>query len=181
MYSRDIITGSIKFNSFIFSNSLLIVQRTLLLLPVLILSCKQPATKTSSGTAFANADVQAVPVPFTLTSGNINSDSAVFETAGITASIVNSGTGMQTIHITREGRRLVNYMRAIDTSDTVIPIPQLMITGTDTAVGINTAPAGTRKIFFKIKNNKATYTRMTDSVKETAAGIKKAPADEEAF
>ncbi|MET3875989.1 hypothetical protein ABIE50_001401 [Chitinophaga sp. OAE865] len=175
-------TGSIKFNSFIFSNKLLIVQRTLLLLPVLILSCKQPATKTSSGAASAAiSDVQAEPAPFTLTSGNINSDSAIFEAAGITASIANSGTGMQTIHITREGRRLINYMRAIDTSDTVIPVPQLIITGTDTAVGINTIPATSRKIFFKIKNNKATYTRIADSVKETATGIKKAPADAGAF
>ncbi|WP_142683840.1 hypothetical protein [Chitinophaga polysaccharea] len=156
------------------------MQRTLLLLPVLILSCKQPATKTSSGAAVIS-DIQAEPVPFTLTSGNINSDSAIFEAAGITASIANSGTGMQTIHITREGRRLINYMRAIDTSDTVIPVPQLIITGTDTAVGINTTPATSRKIFFKIKNNKATYTRIADSVKETATGIKKAPADAGAF
>lgn len=153
------------------------MQRTLLLLPVLLLSCKQPATKTPTGSAPATtADVQAVPVPFTLTSGNTNSDSAIFEAAGITAAIVNSGTGMQTIHITREGRRLINYMRAVDAGDTVIPIPQLMITGTDTVVGINTSPTVPRKIFFKIKNNKATYTRMTDS-----AGIKKAPADAGAF
>lgn len=156
------------------------MQRTLLLLPVLMLSCKQPATKTPSGAA-ASA-IQAAPVPFTLTNGNINSDSAVFEAAGITASIANSGAGMQTIHITREGRRLINYMRAIDTIDTLIPVPQLMITGTDTVVAINTAPAGTRKIFFKIKNNKATYTRLVDSIKETAAdSIKKAPADAGAF
>lgn len=155
------------------------MQKTLLLLSVFILSCKQPATKNPSGTASAAmADAQAAPVPFTLTSGDINSDTAVFEVAGITASIVNSGSGMQTIHITREGRRLINYMRAIDTGDTVIPIPQLIITGTDTAVGINTTPAATRKIFFKIKNNKATYTR---SLEETAAGIKKAPADAGAF
>jgi hypothetical protein len=155
------------------------VQRTLLLLPVLILSCKQPATKTPSEAIPATlTGAKTVPVPFSLISGNTNSDSAVFEAAGITASIANSGTGMQTIHITREGKRLINYMRAIDSTVTAIPVPQLIITGTDTVVGLNTDPVTTRKIFFKIKNNRATYTKTDDSSEETAPDtIKKAPAD----
>ncbi|MDR6565439.1 hypothetical protein [Chitinophaga ginsengisegetis] len=153
------------------------MQRTLLLLPVLILSCKQPATKTPQEAASVT-ETQAVPVPFTVISGNINSDSAVFEAAGITAAIANSGTGMQTIHITREGKRLINYMRAIDSTAKAIPVPQLIITGTDTVVGLSTAPAAARNIFFKIKNNKATYIKTGNSSKETAPDtIKKAPAD----
>jgi len=155
------------------------VQRTLLLLPVLLLGCKQPATKTPQEATPANVTgTQTVPVPFSLISGNINSDSAVFEAAGITASIANSGTGMQTIHITREGKRLINYMRAIDSAAATIPVPQLMITGTDTAVGFNTEPAANRKIFFKIKNNRATYTKMGNAPAGPAPDtIKKAPAD----
>ncbi|SEW27735.1 hypothetical protein [Chitinophaga arvensicola] len=151
------------------------MQRTLLLLAVLFIGCTQPASrsaadKTTAATSIANAK----PEPFRLISGKTDSDSAVFEAAGITASIANAANGIQTIHITREGKRLINYMRAIDSNATAIPVPQLIITGTDTAVGFNT-----NKILFKIKDNRATYTKVDGPV--VADSIKKAPADAGAF
>jgi hypothetical protein len=109
------------------------------------LACGQPAEKEGALTE----------TPFTLVHGNVNSDSAVFEQAGITAAFTNT-RGMQVIHITRQGKRLINYMRAIDSGATVIPTPSLIIKGGDTSVAVK---AGARHFFFPIKNNKATYVK----------------------
>ena len=126
------------------------MYRSLLLIPVLFLGCQQQSVKEASR---ANGSGAATETPFTLVHGNVNSDSAVFEQAGITASFANSG-GMQVIHITRQGKRLINYMRAIDSTNTVIPVPSLIIKGMDTSVEVK---AGARHFFFRIKNNKAIY------------------------
>jgi hypothetical protein len=150
------------------------VQRTLLLLPVLFIGCTQPSSTSTAGkTAAATTRAAVKPKPFRLISGKTDSDSAVFEAAGITAAIANGANGIQTIHITREGKRLINYMRAVDSGATTIPVPQLILTGTDTAVGFNNS-----KILFNIKNNRATYTKVDGT---TADSIKKAPADAGAF
>lgn len=148
------------------------MQRILLLLPVLFFGCKQPASKSTAEKTAATVNMREVkPQPFDLISGKIESDSAVFEAAGITAAIGNGPNGIQTIHITREGKRLINYMRAIDSTATTIPVPQLIITGTDTAVGFNMG-----KMRFNIKNNRATYTKG-DEATASDDSIKKAPAD----
>lgn len=157
------------------------MYRTLLLIPILLLSCQQStpgeAAKTNS---IAKPAEKTKPIPFKLISGNTESDSAVFEAKGITATIVNSSAGMQTIHITQNGKRLINYMRAVDSSAKAIPLPELLITATDTAVGFNIPSPSARKFFFKIKNNKATYTKITDAPAGPDS-IKKAPADAGAF
>ncbi|MEC5142145.1 hypothetical protein [Chitinophaga sp. 212800010-3] len=113
--------------------------------------------------------------PFRLISGNTAGDSAVFEAADIVTTIANTGSGMQTIHIMRQGKRLINYMRAVDTGNNVIPTPQLHIAGTDTAVVLNVQRKDSSgPIIFKIKNNKATHNRSEKATK-------KAPADAGAF
>ncbi|HEY9258618.1 hypothetical protein [Chitinophaga sp.] len=153
------------------------MYRALLLLPILLLSCQQPAQQEAGQTNTpAKPAKESAPIPFKLISGNAGSDSAVFETEGITAAIVNSSAGMQTIHITQNGKRLINYMRALDSGVTVIPVPELIITGTDTSVGFNIPSPSARKFFFKIKNNKATYTKIADAPM-AADSIKKGPAD----
>lgn len=158
------------------------MYRIILLIPVLLFGCQQSAhQETAKAGSSQKTATTNTPVPFKLISGNMNSDSAVFEAAGITASIANPSAGMQTIHITQHGKRLINYMRAIDSNAAVIPVPELFITGTDTLVGFNIQQPSARKFFFKIKNNKATYTKMTDPQAAAADTIKKAPADAGAF
>jgi hypothetical protein len=120
------------------------VYRCLFLLAVLCLACGQSAKEGA-----------LTEIPFTLTHGSVNSDSAVFEQAGITAAFTNT-RGMQVIHITRQGKRLINYIRAIDSGATVIPTPGLIIKGGDTSVAVKT---GSRHFFFLIKNNRATYVK----------------------
>ena len=71
-------------------------------------------------------------------------------------------------------------MRAIDSNVTTIPVPELLIVGTDTSVGFNISAPSARKFFFKIKNNKATYTKTADNP-ATTDSIKKAPADARAL
>ncbi|MBO9730380.1 MAG: hypothetical protein J7623_17200 [Chitinophaga sp.] len=153
------------------------MYRILLLLPVLLFSCQEPARQgTNNGTSSAKPSKAAAPVPFKRIDGSNSRDSAVFEAKGITATIVHSSEGMQTIHITQNGKRLINYMRAIDSNVTTIPVPELLIVGTDTSVGFNISAPSARKFFFKIKNNKATYTKTADNPAATDS-IKKAPAD----
>jgi hypothetical protein len=153
------------------------VYRTLLLLPILLFSCQQSAQREAGKTnPTAKPARESAPIPFKLISGNTGSDSAVFEAKGITATIVNSSAGMQTIHITQNGKRLINYMRAVDSSITALPAPELIITGTDTSVGFNISSPSARKFFFKIKNNRATYTKIADAP-VTSDSIKKGPAD----
>jgi hypothetical protein len=153
------------------------VYRTLLLLPILLYSCQQSAQQESGKANSSSTPAkESRAIPFKLISGNTGGDSAVFEAKGITAAIVNSSAGMQTIHITQHGKRLINYMRAVDSGAAAIPAPELIITGTDTSVGFNIPSPSARKFFFKIKNNKATYTKIAD-VPMTADSIKKGPAD----
>jgi hypothetical protein len=140
-------------------NSDYTVHRSLLLIPILLFGCQQLTTKETSQ---ANGSMAAATeTPFKLVSGNVKRNSAIFEQSGVTASFANTA-GMQVIHITRQGKLLINYMRAIDSTATVIPVPYLIITGTDTSVGIK---AATMHFFFRIKDNKATYTKMVDAVK----------------
>lgn len=146
------------------------MYRTLLLLPFLLFSCQQPASE--KATTVSSTEKQApesAPIPFKLISGNTGSDSTVFEAKGITAIIVNSSAGMQTIHLLQNGKRLINYMRTVDTTAMSIPAPELIITGTDTSVGFSIPAPSARKFFFKIKNNSATYTKTNDTVAEKAA------------
>jgi len=153
------------------------VYRILLLLPVLLLSCQQSTQQEAGKTNTSSKPAEeSVSIPFKLIGGSTESDSAVFEAKGITASVVNSSAGMQTIHITQHGKRLINYMRAVDSSVTALPVPELIITGTDTSVGFNIPAPSARKFFFQIKNNKATYTKIAEAP-VTADSIKKGPAD----
>jgi hypothetical protein len=157
------------------------VYRFLLLIPILLFGCQQTARQKAPDPAHSdNPATETKPIPFKLISGNTNSDSAAFEAEGITATIVNSQAGMQTIHITQHGKRLINYIRAVDSSNTALPAPELFITGTDTAVGFNLQQPSARKFFFRIKNNKAIYTKIADTP-AAADSIKKAPADAGAF
>lgn len=149
------------------------MHRALLLIPIFLFACQQTATKeeiTTGGQPATTAKTTPKPVAFKLISGNTNSDTAVFEQAGITARITNTGNGMQTIHITQQGKRLINYMRAIDSATTGLPTPTLVITGTDTLVSFNRQQ--TNSFSFKIKNNRGIYMKSTHQ----ADTIKKAPS-----
>ncbi|NLR79673.1 hypothetical protein [Chitinophaga eiseniae] len=148
------------------------MQRSLLLIPIFLFACRQIATKEEATTGqqpATTAQTTPKPVAFKLISGNTNSDTAVFEQAGITAGITNTGNGMQTIHITQQGKRLINYMRAIDSATTALPTPMLVITGTDTLVTFNMQQDNS--FSFKIKNNRGVYMKSTHQ----ADSIKKAP------
>jgi|GEM_PF-1760640 len=160
----------------------LIVYRTILLIPVFLLGCQQTSQQQAAKTGNSPAGaVPRPPFPFKLIGGDAAGDSAVFEAGGITATIVNSPAGMQTIHITQHSKRMINYMRATDTGAVAIPVPALIITGTDTVVDFNLQQPAARKFFFNIKNNKATYTKMADPQEAATDSIKKAPADAGAF
>lgn len=149
------------------------MQRALLLIPIFLFACQPTATKEEATTGqqpVATAKTTPKPVAFKLISGNTNSDTAVFEQAGITAGIANTGNGMQTIHITQKGKRLINYMRAIDSATAGLPTPTLIITGTDTLVSFNIQQANS--FSFKIKNNRGVYMKSIHQ----ADSIKKAPS-----
>ncbi|NLR56548.1 hypothetical protein HGH93_00450 [Chitinophaga polysaccharea] len=148
------------------------MQRSLLLVPIFLFACQQTATKEETTTGqppVTTAKTTPKSVAFKLISGNTNSDTAVFEQAGITAGIANTGNGMQTIYITQQGKRLINYIRAIDSATTALPTPALVITGTDTLVSFNRQQ--TNSFSFKIKNNRGFYMKSTHQ----ADSIKKAP------
>ncbi|MFY0252452.1 hypothetical protein ACDQ55_00710 [Chitinophaga sp. 30R24] len=116
----------------------------------------------------------AVPVPFKLVSGQKDGDSAAFERGDIKTTFTYEA-GMQTIQLIRQGKRLINYIRAIDSSvSKTFPVPQLIVDNGDTVVGFSTG-----NFFFRIKNNQAIYSKAaTGNDNDT---IKKAPAAAGAF
>lgn len=127
------------------------VHRLLLIL-LLLIGCQPSPTPHTGKNPGTRPSGTASPHPFRLISGSTAGDSAVFEAADITTAITNSGAGTQTIHITRQGKRLINYIRAVDSGRIEIPVPQLLIAGTDTSILL-------QHIVFKIKNGKAVHSK----------------------
>ncbi|PSL50011.1 hypothetical protein CLV51_1011354 [Chitinophaga niastensis] len=144
------------------------MHKSLLLLAFTFLACNNPekngAPKKINSPAAAHATTKA----FKLVSGNTDSAVAVFEMAGISVSFSNAADSMQTIRISQHGKQLINYIRGMDTIAATIPVPQLITEGRDTVVGFNISHQHTSSnLFFKIKNNKATYTKTIDTIPAT--------------
>ncbi|CAL1516478.1 hypothetical protein [Chitinophaga sp. MM2321] len=101
---------------------------------------------------------------FKLVSGDTDSSSAAFSLSGITVSFLNTPDSMQTILINGGGKRLVNYIREIDSTETFLPTPYLSIKGKDTMVSFSISHENKQTEFlFNIKNNKATHTKIVDT------------------
>ncbi|NIG53106.1 hypothetical protein [Chitinophaga sp. Cy-1792] len=88
------------------------------------------------------------PQHFKLKSGHPGDESTVYTAANITMNVENGADSMQTITISSKDKRLINYIRKVDT----LPSPYLYISEGDTILGLFTAGKFTA---YKIRNNKA--------------------------
>ncbi|WP_343745470.1 hypothetical protein [Chitinophaga sp.] len=100
------------------------------------------------------------PVAFKLQSGHPDSGRASFALSGITVSFDQTADASQTISIKKDEKRLINYIRTADTAEKALPTPYMTINGKDTVITFNIRQDAFR---FKIKGNRATYTKTKDS------------------
>nr|WP_295872729.1 hypothetical protein [uncultured Chitinophaga sp.] len=135
----------------------------LLSFSVLVLSlvaCNQSEQPGNRGLGGIFSSKAGKPVAFKLQSGHPNSSNASYALSGITVSFEQTADASQTISIRKGAKRLVNYIRATDTAETILPTPYMTINGKDTVITFNIRQDAFR---FKIKDNKATYTKTKDT------------------
>ncbi|HVI43611.1 MAG TPA: hypothetical protein VM802_02025 [Chitinophaga sp.] len=131
----------------------------LFILVLVVAACRNNSQQRPKGTEKVIPEDARIK-DFKLISGGTGLDSAVFTKADITVSFNISPDSTQTIHITQRGKRMINYIRKMDSAEKAIPVPYLSVSGKDTLVGFHIPNQYNNKhFFFKIKNNKATYTK----------------------
>ncbi|RBL92752.1 hypothetical protein [Chitinophaga flava] len=143
------------------------MNRAIILISFSILSfvACNPATEAGSQQSNSKGIMSsrvAKPTAFKLSGGHPDSSNATFALSGITVSFVNTTEALQTISIQQNEKRLINYIRAFDTTEKVLPTPYLTINGKDTVITFNIRQDAFR---FRIKDNKATYTKTRDTTR----------------
>ncbi|MBC9913522.1 hypothetical protein [Chitinophaga varians] len=137
----------------------------LLSFSVLVLSlaaCNQSEQPGSSGkTGGLFTSKAGKPVAFKLQSGHPDSGRASFVLSGITVSFDQTADASQTISIKKDEKRLINYIRSVDTTEKTLPTPFMTINGKDTVITFSIRQDAFR---FKIKDNRATYTKTKDTI-----------------
>ncbi|NML36954.1 hypothetical protein HHL17_07065 [Chitinophaga sp. G-6-1-13] len=118
---------------------------------------EQPGNRSSGGIFTSKT---GKPVAFKLQSGHPDSSSASFVLSGITVSFDQTADASQTISIKKDEKRLINYIRSADTAEKTLPTPYMTINGKDTVITFNIRQDAFR---FKIKDNRATYTKTKDT------------------
>ncbi|MBC9930882.1 hypothetical protein [Chitinophaga qingshengii] len=139
------------------------MNKAIILLSFSILSlaaCNQADQSGNRGIGGIFSSQAAKPVAFKLQSGHPDSSQASFVLSGITVSFEQSPDALQTISIRKNEKRLINYIRAVDTAEKMLPTPYMTINGKDTLITFNILEDAFR---FKIKDNKATYTKTRDT------------------
>lgn len=135
----------------------------LLSFSVLVLSlaaCNQSEQPGNRGISGIFSSKAGKPVAFKLQSGHPDSSNASYALSGITVSFEQTADASQTISIKKDAKRLINYIRSTDTAERTLPTPYMTINGKDTVITFNIRQDAFR---FKIKDNKATYTKTKDT------------------
>lgn len=135
----------------------------LLSFSVLVLSlaaCNQSEQPGNRGIGGIFSSKAGKPVAFKLQSGHPDSSSASFVLSGMTVSFDQTADALQTISIKKDEKRLINYIRSADTAEKTLPTPYMTINGKDTVITFNIRQDAFR---FKIKDNRATYTKTKDT------------------
>ncbi|NSL88637.1 hypothetical protein ECE50_017480 [Chitinophaga sp. Mgbs1] len=125
-------------------------------------ACQQTAEKTDE--AKPSAASAAGAKAFKLTGGSKDSARATFTLSGISVAFSNNNDSLpvQTISIRQGDKRLVNYIRAIDSSEKILPTPYLSVQGKDTLISFSVKKAQQQQDFsFKIRDGKATHSKTT--------------------
>ncbi|RFS22807.1 hypothetical protein DVR12_13545 [Chitinophaga silvatica] len=126
------------------------------LICLLGLACQQPASSPEvADKPTTSKSSKEKTISFNKLSADENADSAEFEANGIRVTITNT-LPMQAINISQKNKRLINYLHAIDSPTTSIPVPTLITSNKDTVVVITYQE---QRYSFMIKNNTATLSK----------------------
>ena len=126
------------------------------LISLLVIACQQPASSPAAGIpAKLVSGNKQKSTSFTRLSAAETIDSGVFELNGFRVAVTNT-LPMQNINISLKGKRLINYLHAIDSPATSIPVPTLITSDKDTVVAVTYQE---QRYLFPIKNNKATLSK----------------------
>jgi hypothetical protein len=132
------------------------VHKLYLLIPLLALACQQTAPENTSSVPTTDGATNKKTRSFKVLSTSGNADSGAYELNGIRVTVVNT-LPMQNINISLQGKRLINYLHAIDSPTTGIPVPSLVTTNKDTIVVVDYQQ---QRYSFRIKENKATLIKQ---------------------
>lgn len=141
------------------------MYKSIILLSFSVLSfiaCNQPGEQGAHTGNGSRPGDGSKAVAFKLSKGHRDSSEATYALSGISVSFKNTPDSQQTISILKADKRLINYIRATDTTEKALPVPYLTVNGKDTLVSFSIRQKDFR---FKIKDNKATYTKVIDSTR----------------
>jgi hypothetical protein len=128
------------------------VRKFYYLISLLVIACQQPDSSPAAGIpAKLVSGNKQQSTSFTRVSAVESSDSGVFELNGFRVTVTNT-LPMQNINVSLKGKRLINYLHAIDSLATSIPVPTLITSDKDTVVAVTYQE---QRYLFSIKNNKA--------------------------
>lgn len=150
LYLSSYLGGNILTN--LTYSKLLIVHKLYLLIPFLALACQPTTPENTSSVPTTVGATNKKTKSFKVLSNGENVDSGTYELNGFKVTVVNT-LPMQNINISLNGKRLINYLHAIDSPTTGIPVPSLVTTNKDTIVVVDYQQ---QRYSFQIKENKVT-------------------------